>query len=87
MMVIDDPHFVVEPEKNTIPFLSCSFQFADSILRVKINGYECDVFLLTREGWKISGVLHSHGLDLDHEELRQAIITHPRYRLLALVDG
>ncbi|WP_066066163.1 hypothetical protein [Neobacillus soli] len=86
-MKIDDPYFIVEPDKEGVPFISSSHNFADAILRVKINSIECDVFVLTRDGWEISEVLHPGNIDMDYEELRKALLTHPKLRLLALVGG
>jgi hypothetical protein len=83
---IENPYFVIEPMKGP-PFLVLRRSTADAIVRAKINDQECDIYLSVRDDWEITGVLSPKGVNVDKEELRKALITHPNLRLFYLVEG
>jgi hypothetical protein len=83
-MKIEYPYFLFQPEPGSKPFIQQGGVSADSVIRVKIDGNICDVYLSTKDDWEIFGVLNLSGVDIDTEQLRKKLIAHPNLRLFYL---
>ena len=87
-MIISDACIIDEPGLVIYPFSLLSKMIADKFVATIIDGEYCEVYLskTNSKSWKVIGVIHSKGNQIDKNELEKLILKHPKVRLPLLVS-
>ncbi|WHY65380.1 hypothetical protein [Neobacillus sp. SuZ13] len=88
-MKLEDAYFIDEPKLVKYPFNLLSIWIADKFVAAIVDGEYCDVYLSKngKNSWKIVGVFHSAGEQLNLRHLEKLILKHKRLRLPLLIEG